>query len=121
MNIKPHWCIVNPQGEVVGLSINDRSGAWADAMRASDESQAELVGRGCDCFLCQILVVITSDQRCGTCKFWELRDATRCIGWCNHPIPNCVDDETDTCMYSHNGINCPCYQRKERDERDGTD
>jgi len=54
VNIKPHWCVVNPQGEIVGLSVNDRSGAWADAERASDESQAELVDHGCVCVLCQI-------------------------------------------------------------------
>lgn len=54
MKIKPHWCIVNPEGEIVGLSINDRSGAWADASRTSGESQGVLVGSGCVCVLCQI-------------------------------------------------------------------
>jgi len=54
MNIKPHWCIVNPEGEIVGLSITDRAVAWADAERASDESHDELWDRGCVCVLCEI-------------------------------------------------------------------
>lgn len=58
-----------------------------------------------------------SEQRCGTCRWFELRVKERRIGWCNHPIPDCVDAETDTCMYSHNGTKCPCYQRKESDEQ----
>ena len=62
-----------------------------------------------------------SDKRCGTCRWFEWRVKEKGIGWCNHPIPDCVEEETETCMYSHNGTNCPCHERRERDEREGTD
>mgnify|MGYP006348597007 CR=1 FL=1 len=54
MNIKPHWMIVNPEGEIVGVSINDRTGAWADAERACEELRDELWDRGCVCIHCDV-------------------------------------------------------------------
>lgn len=56
-------------------------------------------------------------RRCGTCRWWELRDPQRQLGWCNHPIPDCVNEDEVKCMYDQNGTNCPCWAKEGDDER----
>ena len=70
-----------------------------------------------------------SDQRCGTCRWWEPRsgqDIRRVvdidIGDCRAETPL----NTPECMrrlttIASGGENCPCYERKEANEREATD
>ena len=63
-----------------------------------------------------------TDQRCGTCRWWD-RGPWDAKGWgrCLVEIPRwatpIVNRDTNENGYS----DCPCYQRKESDEREATD
>ena len=64
-----------------------------------------------------------TDQRCGTCRWWEFTRAQTSMfggdiqwGLCQFPYPDSTILKSRASMRVQDGINCPCYQRKERDE-----
>jgi len=63
-----------------------------------------------------------SEQRCGTCRWWELGEGMETSGRCHAPIPASVVGNVYG-MIANDGTNCPCCQRKESDEHNsqGTD
>jgi hypothetical protein len=77
-----------------------------------------------------------NDQRCGTCRWWRTTEYTptgrpkrsepgRCIYQIVLPqMPSCVREAVRiprTAAWINDGTDCPCYERKERDERERTD
>jgi hypothetical protein len=71
-----------------------------------------------------------SDQRCGTCRWFYPRRTPEqqaltvlpLAGYCDSPAPEILADSfSRTLMKSTGGTKCICYERKERDEREGTD
>ena len=71
-----------------------------------------------------------SDQRCGTCRWWELRslktDNARVVkftdGDCSVPLPSGLPDSVRRRTTTEfMGTDCPCYERKEANERETTD
>jgi hypothetical protein len=63
---------------------------------------------------------MSDDQRCGTCRWWltgfeSLRGFD--LGVCHQP--NAF--RFNTVATHDGGADCPCYERKERDEREGAD
>ena len=77
-----------------------------------------------------------NDQRCGTCRWWKCREYTPTgrpkrdtPGMCLYEIvlpkmPSCVGEFTNIpkrAAWIDDGTRCPCYERKERDERKATD
>jgi len=55
-------------------------------------------------------------KSCGNCRWWELRVPFTGLGWCKHPIPACVDENTATCTWDKDGTTCPCHERKETEQ-----
>lgn len=77
---------------------------------------------------------MSDDKRCGTCRWWECREYTptgrpkrNTSGTCNFlvklpPMPEAITaDLLRSSVWADYGTDCPCYERKERDEREGTD
>lgn len=50
-------------------------------------------------------------QRCGTCRWWELRDTRSQLGWCRNPSHTAVMP-----MKAEDGEDLPCWARKESDD-----
>jgi hypothetical protein len=69
-----------------------------------------------------------TEQRCGTCRWWGItRTQTSMFGgdiqWglCQLPYPDSTILKSRASMRVQDGTDCPCYQRKESDEREATD
>lgn len=64
-----------------------------------------------------------TDQRCGTCRWWGDPIHSHVRNYysrpCQYVVPGPVPDALQMrYQHSQEGTNCPCYQRKERDERE---
>jgi hypothetical protein len=84
----------------------------------------------------KLYAVFDKDQCCGTCRWWRCLEYTptgrpkrdtpgRCLYQIVLPkMPSCVGEFTNIwkrAVWTDDGTNCSCYERKERGERERTD
>jgi len=58
------------------------------------------------------------DRRCGTCRHYDsggdgYRGSKKEWGWCNAPVPDCVDSGFRDEILASAGTTCPCWEAKQ--------
>ena len=66
---------------------------------------------------------MSDEQRCGNCRWWNFTRTNvsmfggdRHWGVCNAPFPESTIMPSRAAMRDNDGEDCPCYERKERDD-----